>query len=119
MPVISDSRARGRTVTSVKAMLLAKAGNVSDAQKAIQRAIDIGKNFGHFYHTAYSIASAHALLHDSDQAIRWLQTAANDGFPCYPLFEYDDNLNGLRSDPRFVAFLAQMKARLQQYEATL
>jgi hypothetical protein len=45
--------------------------------------------------------------------------AADDGFPCYPLFEHDDNLNSLRSDPRFVAFLAQMKARLQQYEATL
>jgi tetratricopeptide (TPR) repeat protein/tRNA A-37 threonylcarbamoyl transferase component Bud32 len=109
----------GGTVTSVKAMLLAKAGNASDAEKAIQRAIEIGKNFGHFHHTAYSIASAYALLNNRDQAIRWLQTAADDGFPCYPLLEHDANLNSLRRDPRFVAFLAQMKARLRQYEATL
>ena len=109
----------GGTVTSLKAMLLAKAGNARDAEKAIQRAIEIGKGFGHFHHTAYNIASAYALLNKPNEAIRWLQTAADDGFPCYPLFEQDDNLNSLRTDERFVAFLAQMKARLQRYEATL
>ena len=106
-------------MTSLKAMLLAKAGNARDAEKAIQRAIEIGRGFGHFHHTAYNIASAYALLNKPDEAIRWLQTAADDGFPCYPLFEQDDNLNSLRTDERFVAFLAQMKARLQRYEATL
>jgi tetratricopeptide (TPR) repeat protein len=108
----------GGTVTSLKAMLLAKAGNAGDAEMAIQRAIEIGKGFGHFHHTAYSIASAYALLNKPDEALRWLQTAADDGFPCYPLFEQDKNLNSLRTDERFVAFLAKMKARLQLYEAT-
>ena len=51
--------------------------------------------------------------------MKWLWTAADDGFPCYPLFAQDNNLNGLRTDARFVAFLADMKARLQRYEATL
>ena len=109
----------GGTVTSVKAMLLAKAGNARDAEKAIQRAIEIGRGFGHFHHTAYNIASAYALLNKPNEAMRWLQTAADDGFPCYPLFEQDRNLNSLRTDKRFVAFLAQMRARLQRYDATL
>ena len=106
-------------MTSMKAMLLAKAGSARDAEKAIQHAIEIGRGFGHFHHTAYNIASAYALLNRPDEAIRWLQAAADDGFPCYPLFEQDKNLNSLRADKRFVAFLTQMKARLKQYEVTL
>jgi tetratricopeptide (TPR) repeat protein len=105
----------GGTVTSMKAMLLARAGNARDADKAIQHAIDIGRGFGHFHHTAYNIASAYALLHKPDDAIRWLQAAADDGFPCYPLFEQDDNLKSLRTDERFVAFLAQMKAQVRRF----
>jgi len=52
----------GGNVTSVKAMLLAKAGKEREAEETIQHAIEIGKNFGHFHHTAYNIASAYALL---------------------------------------------------------
>ena len=115
----TSSSDEGGTVTSMKAILLAKAGSGLDAEKAIQHAIAIGRGFGHFHHTSYNIASAYALLNKPDEAIRWLEAAADDGFPCYPLFEQDDNLNGLRMDERFVAFLTRMKARLRQYEGTL
>jgi serine/threonine protein kinase len=63
----ADIETEGGTVTSVKAMLLAKAGNVS---------------FVHFHHTAYNIASAYALLNNSDQAIRWLQTMGSPVIRC-------------------------------------
>ncbi len=43
-------------VTSVKAMLLAKADKMREAEDTIQHAIEIGKDFGHFHHTAYNIA---------------------------------------------------------------
>ncbi len=71
----------GGNVTSVKAMLLAKAGKEREAEETIQHAIEIGKNFGHFHHTAYNIASAYALLIKPEQAIKWLQTAADDEQP--------------------------------------
>jgi serine/threonine-protein kinase len=109
----------GGTVTSVKAMLLAKAGDAPGAEKTIQRAIEIGRSFGHFHHTAYNIASAYALLGKPAEALRWLQTAADDGLPCYPLFAQDHNFDSLRTDERFITFLARMKARLERYEATL
>lgn len=109
----------GGTVTSFNAILLAKAGKADAAEKAIQRAVEIGKNFGHFHHTAFNIASAYALMNKPAEAMQWLQTAADDGFPCYPLFAQDDNLNSLRSDTRFIAFLAQMKERMRQFDATL
>lgn len=110
---------QGGAVTSVKAMLLARAGKKTEAEEAIQRANEIGKDFGHFHHTAYNIASAYALLHEPEKAVQWLQTAADDGFPCYPLFVSDPNLNNLRKDPRFIEFMESLKKRWEHYKATL
>ena len=109
----------GGNVTSVKAMLLAKAGKEREAEETIQHAVDIGKGFGHFHHTTYNIASAYALLNKPDQALKWLQYTADDGFPCYPLFENDANLNSLRNDERFIAFMVKLKQQWEHYQATL
>jgi len=115
----NGAKDEGGAVTSVKAMLLAKAGKQSEAEETIQRAIGIGKGFGHFHHTAYNIASAYALLNQSEQAIIWLQDAAKDGFPCYPWFENDPNLNNLRKDARFRDFMEKLKQQWERYKATL
>jgi tetratricopeptide (TPR) repeat protein len=109
----------GGNVTSVKAMLLAKAGKAREAEETIQRAIEIGKGFGHFHHTAYNIASVYALLDKPGEAIKWLEAAADDGFPCYPFFEKDANLNSLRKDERFIAFMAKLKKQWEHHTATL
>ena len=110
---------QGGAVTSVKAMLLAKAGKQREAEETIKRAIEIGKGFGHFHHTAYNIASAYALMNKPEDAIKWLTDAAEDGFPCYPLFENDANLNSLRKDEHFIAFMAKLKQQWEHYQATL
>ena len=52
---------QGGAVTSVKAMMLAKAGKQREAEATIQHAIDIGRGYAHFHHTSYNIASAYAL----------------------------------------------------------
>jgi hypothetical protein len=44
-----------------------------------------------------------------EEAVRSLQEAAETGFPCYPLFARDPNLDRVRQDPRFQAFLADMQ----------
>jgi len=85
----------------------------------LTRAIEIGKSFQHFHHTTFNIASAYALLNKPELAIKWLQFTADDGFPCYPLFENDANLNSLRKDERFVAFMAKLKQKWERYNATL
>jgi serine/threonine protein kinase/Flp pilus assembly protein TadD len=109
----------GGTVTSVKAMLLANAGNEKEAEETIQRAIEIGKGYMHFHHTAYNVAVTYALLNKPADAMKWLQFAADDGFPCYPWFENDANLNNLRKDQRFIAFMAKLKQQWEHYQATL
>ena len=74
----------GGAVSSVKAMILAKAGEERQAEDAIQQAIAAGRDYGHFHHTAYNIASAYALLNRPDQALKWLEVTAEDGFPVTP-----------------------------------
>ena len=108
----------GGAMTSVKAMLLAKAGKEKETEAMIRRANDIGRGFGHFHHTAYNIASAYALLNNRSEAIKWLQEAANDGFPCYPWFDKDANLNSLRKDDSFVAFMTTLRKQWETYNKT-
>lgn len=109
----------GGNVTSVKGLLLAKAGKAREAEDAIQLAVKIGRNFGHFHHTAYNIASAYALMNKREDAIKWLEITADEGLPCYPLFEKDANLNNLREDERFNAFMGKLRKQLEEWQNTL
>lgn len=109
----------GGVGTSVRAMMLAKAGKREEAEAAIASAIRLGRGFGHFHHTAYNIASAYAMLGEPEAALRWLEAAVETGFPCYPLYAHDAQLDNLRRDPRFIAFLAELKAQYDRYRATL
>jgi tetratricopeptide (TPR) repeat protein len=110
---------KGGMVTSVKAMMLAKAGKKGEADATIQHAIEIGRGYAHFHHTSYNIASAYALMNEPEQAMKWLQVTADEGFPNYPLFEGDAQLNKLRNDPRFIAFMAHQKQQWEHFSATL
>ena len=109
----------GGAVTSVKAMILAKAGKAGEAEEAIQHALEIGRGYGHFHHTSYNIASAYALMHQPEPALKWLQVTAEEGFPCYPLFLGDANLDNLRKDARFISLMANLKQQWEHYDATL
>ena len=113
------SKDKGGMVTSVKAMMLAKTGKNSEAEATIQHAVEIGRGYAHFHHTSYNIASAYALMNEPEQAMKWLQVTADEGFPNYPLFEGDAQLDNLRKDPRFIAFIAQQKQQWEQFSATL
>jgi hypothetical protein len=82
-------------------------------------AVKKGKGFGHFHHTAYHIACAYALMNKPEQSIKWLEAAAATGFPCYPLFESDANLNNVRKDTRFVTLLSQLKQQWETHKTLL
>ena len=105
--------------TGLQGLLAASNGNERVAEEKIKLAVEKGKGFGHFHHTAYHIACAYALMNKPDQAIKWLDVAANDGFPCYPLFERDANLNNLRQDARFVSFMAKQKQQWENFRRSL
>jgi serine/threonine protein kinase/tetratricopeptide (TPR) repeat protein len=109
----------GGVFTSVQAVLAASSGQERKAEDDIKLAIERGKGFGHFHHTAYHIACAYSRMNKTEQAIKWLEVTADSGFPCYPLFERDTNLDNLRQDARFIAFLAKLRQRWEQYKTIL
>ena len=109
----------GGAVHSLSAMLSAAAGDERGAEDKIRVAQEKGKGYIHFHHTAYNIACAYALMNKPELAVEWLQDAAEDGLPCYPLFERDHNLDHLRQDPRFITFMTKQKEQWEYYKATL
>ncbi|MEY2483724.1 MAG: eukaryotic-like serine/threonine-protein kinase [Verrucomicrobiota bacterium] len=109
----------GGLFTSLQAVLAASAGEERTAEEKIAAAIERGKGFGHFHHTAYFIGCAYALMSKPEPAMKWLEIAAEEGFPCYPLFEGDTNLDKLRQDARFVAFLGKLKQQWEHYRESL
>jgi len=109
----------GGTLTSMKALLAASNGDTKAALENIKRAAEIGKDYIHFHHTEYTIASAYTLMNNHTQAMEWLKKTAADGFPCYPLFEKDPNLKNLKDDTQFKAFMTTLKEQWERYKATL
>jgi tetratricopeptide (TPR) repeat protein len=106
----------GGSLTSVRALLLAREGKRDEAEAAIAHAIEIGHAAGHFHHTAYNVGCAYAILGRPDLAVHWLQVAAGDGFPCYPFYARDETLDGIRSDPAFKTFLGGLKTQWEGFQ---
>ena len=109
----------GGVVTSVQALIHAKAGDNRAAAQDIRKATQLGQGFGHFHHAAYNIASAYALLGQPERAVQWLHRVVNDGLPCYPLLANDPNLDNLRQDSGFLALLAELKSQWGHWDKTL
>jgi TolB-like protein/DNA-binding winged helix-turn-helix (wHTH) protein/tetratricopeptide (TPR) repeat protein len=110
---------RGGSLAAMQALLAADSGDVPLAERKIQEAIAKGRGYQHFHHVAYAVASAYALLDNRDQALQYLRLATDDGFPCYPLFEHDSNLDHLRNDARFLSFLAEQKKQWEYFREHL
>src|SRR5918911_2778426 len=105
----------GGAVISTRAILRAKRGDVPGAGRDIASAVKKGEGFVHFHHTEYNIASAYALLHRPRPAVHWLRRAADEGWPCYPYFARDPNLDGIRGDAEVTAFMRELQARWERY----
>lgn len=107
----------GGSFTSVKALLLAKAGAQAESEAAIAHSIEIGREYGHFHHTAHNIASAYAAMNKPYEAVSWIENAADNGFPNYTYFKIDPNLDALRGHDGFIAFVDRLEAQWQRFNA--
>lgn len=95
--------------------LLALQGKHDEAQAATSEFLaTVRKNRG-YHHFTYYAARVFAQGGKSAEALKWLRYTAENGFPCYPLFERDPYLNPIRKDPEFSKFLAEMKERWEGY----
>jgi len=109
----------GGVVRSTRAILRAKAGDARGALEDIRQAVDAGKGFTHFHHTAYNVASVYAILRQPAPALQWLRRTAEEGWPCYPYFANDPHLVNIQADPGFIAFMRELKRRWERYRARL
>ena len=101
-------------IAAARAVIHASRGQRALALSAIARALRGGEKASHFHHAEYSIAQAYALLGDKDRALEFLRKTAEDGMPCYPLFERDPHLRSLSSDPRFKQFMTDLRRRWER-----
>jgi len=99
----------GGQFASVEALLFARVGEFARANEAIHRAERRGKGYGHFHHSAYNIGCVYALMNQPEEAVRWLRSSADTGFPCYPAFQKDPTLANIRSDSQFQKFLEEQR----------
>ena len=91
----------------IEAMLLADS-EPGKARALIEKVAE-RKAVNPSHHAAYFAASAWARMGRAKEAVESLREAAETGFPCYPLFATDSNLDRIRRDPSFQAFLADMR----------
>ena len=94
-------------LSGIEAILLAESEPLK-AQALIEK-VAKRKAVNPSHHAAYFAASAWARMGRAEEAVESLREAAETGFPCYPLFARDINLDPIRQDPRFQAFLADMQ----------
>jgi hypothetical protein len=66
------------------------------------------------HHAAYSIGVTYAQLRDAANAVRWLRTAAETGFRCYPWYTRDPLLAPVRGDPAYRALEQGLKVQWEK-----
>ena len=101
----------------LEAMLLAESEPLK-AQELIEK-VAKRKAVNPAHHAAYFAACAWARMRRAQEAVQYLREASETGFPCYPLFAHDPNLDPIRQDPRFQAFLADMQKRSESLRKAL
>jgi len=107
----SQSPASTTDLLAVRAFLEARRGEAAEARKHASEAEARGRGRAHFHHAAYHLACAYAALGDEPNALRMLQSVADGGLPCYPLFQKDPRLAPLRASAPFQVFLEAQRVR--------
>jgi TolB-like protein/tetratricopeptide (TPR) repeat protein len=115
----NNSSTQQADLAATRAVLLAGVGRKKEAEEQIQISIQFGHGLSHFHHAEHLIASAYALMGNSKEAVEWLKKAAEQGFPCYPLFNKDPNLKNIRNDPAFISFMQKLKKQWESYKSSL
>jgi TolB-like protein/Tfp pilus assembly protein PilF len=101
-----------------KIVLLALQGNFQAAEELIPTALSAHPIHNpNYHHATFSIAVVYALEGKSAEAVKWLQTTADSGYPCYPRFEKDTYFDRIRQTPEFVQFMTKLKTEWETYQS--
>ncbi|WP_242092477.1 TPR end-of-group domain-containing protein [Aestuariivivens sediminicola] len=103
-------------LNSTYAIFLATKGQEQKALEYMQNALNNQTLLRHVHHLYHNFASISALLGNKEEALYWLNKAADSGMPCYPLFKNDPNLNSLDGYKPFEEFLNKLIAERNYYK---
>lgn len=106
--MLASNRQSGEPDVRSQASLASIEAAVGEKAAARQRAQSVARGSYMDHHVAYSLGAAWAQLGEHTAAMKWLQQAAETGFPCDPWFRKDPLLDPLRSDPAFARLLASV-----------
>ena len=116
----SHAEEDGGLVVSTNAVVLAAFGKTKEAERDLAAAQTAKpKALVHHHHTAYNIAATYALLGRCPEALVWMRKAAEDGFPCYPLFARDASFTHIKDDPAVKQFMTSLHAEWEAYRRSL
>ncbi|HWC73308.1 MAG TPA: protein kinase [Gemmatimonadales bacterium] len=116
----TDPHNPDRMLQAADAYWNAAAGRRLEAERMIAAVVDAsGADLLNFHHATYLVATAYVRLGNAAEALRWLRYTAANGFPCYPLFANDRNLDPIRSSAGFAALLEELRTRWQGYRSRL
>jgi len=106
----------GNAATRV-GMVLKHAAKGDKSGVYAQMSPDFIKTLERDYSFAHHVAGAFALLGDTDEALKWVETSVAAGFINYPMLaDHDPFLGSIRSDPRFVRLMERVKHEWETFE---
>jgi beta-lactamase regulating signal transducer with metallopeptidase domain/tetratricopeptide (TPR) repeat protein len=94
-------------------MELHQEGRYDEAIEAFEHAIGEGNRVDA---ATYNIACGYALKGDPARAVEWLRKSLDEGFELSHYIDKDDDLDGIRSDPRFVELRRNLRAEESEAE---
>jgi len=83
----------------------AVAGHLAEARETLERLRELSK---HQYVTSYMVARIHAAMGETDEALRWLETAYQERAAWMVILRVDPRFDHMRSDPRFLDLMRRM-----------
>ena len=95
---------------AIRALGLAHAGELEDAQDSITRALRMEPERSDI---AYYAAGTYAVLGNAESALKWLRTSVERGHQELWWGRVDPDLDSLREDPRFTEVMDHWDARLR------
>ena len=100
----------------------ARLGQRDEAERVLKAAYPRVQNptgLSDMHHAQFAIGCTLALLGRSDDAVRWLTKAADEGLPSYPKFSTHADLATLKDSPAFAALLERLQRDWQRWRSTL
>ncbi len=123
-PGATDSGFRDMNLNHIAALghAYAKAGRRADAERALASAVPRAVNptgLSDIHHAQFAIGMAFALLGDTDEAVRWLTKAADEGYPSYEKFSTHVDAALLKDHSGYQALLERLRRDWERWRTTL